>query len=308
MDTLPLELHAQIFEYACTDDGSTARALALVSRYVRAAAAPYRYQSLSVAGPTALAGLVHTLEGLPAHRRRVRRLFLSDSTHTQAHAKPAPADDAALAAHDATLRAGARLLALAAPTLECLALLAAGPYTGAALLGHALALRLPRLRALALHGLYPLPHAPHATPRLERLRLSGHRSPAGLVQLGGLAAAAPALHSLHVAGLVAAASFAEELEGALGLREPADPFARAARQQPGAGLPGSLRELTLSAGAPPQGTRRHAPALARHEKMRERLEAVAEYTKKNGAVRVVVADDEPGEDVYETLKSFVRDW
>ena len=80
MDTLPLELHSQIFEYACVDDGTTARSLSLVSRYIRAVAEPFRYQSLSVAGIDSLLQLARTLEELPAHRRRVRHLFLSDWT------------------------------------------------------------------------------------------------------------------------------------------------------------------------------------------------------------------------------------
>ena len=40
-DTLPLELNAQSFAYARTGDGSTARALSLVSGYVRDVTAPF---------------------------------------------------------------------------------------------------------------------------------------------------------------------------------------------------------------------------------------------------------------------------
>ncbi|KIP02817.1 hypothetical protein PHLGIDRAFT_122129, partial [Phlebiopsis gigantea 11061_1 CR5-6] len=70
MHSLPAELHALIFDYACLDDGTTARELALVSRYVRDVAAPFRYQSLSVAGLDALTQLEQRLAGLPPHRRR----------------------------------------------------------------------------------------------------------------------------------------------------------------------------------------------------------------------------------------------
>ncbi|GJE99672.1 hypothetical protein PsYK624_159430 [Phanerochaete sordida] len=301
MDTLPIELHAQIFEYACADDGSAARALALVSRYVRAAAAPYRYQSLSVAGPDALAHLADTLAALPPHRRRIRRLFLSDRTHKNAVKAPtAPTQDDDC---ERVLHTFARVLALAAPTLECLAVLAAGPHTSTALLGQLLATPLPRLRALAAHGFYPFPHAPGVLPRLTHLRLSGNRNPHGLLELGGLAAACPALRSLHVGGLVAAATFAEEVQRALGA--PADdPFARAGEE---GALSPALHELALSTGPSPPNVRRHAAAAARHEKMCERLRKVA-AAKQGSGMKVEVREDSVEKDMYKVLRKFVRGW
>lgn len=50
MHKCPPELHAYIFELACTDGGPTGTALSAVSRYVRAMSAPYQWQTLTVAG------------------------------------------------------------------------------------------------------------------------------------------------------------------------------------------------------------------------------------------------------------------
>jgi hypothetical protein len=52
MQKCPFELHAYIFELACTDGGATGIALSAVSRYVRAISAPYQWHTLAVAGTT----------------------------------------------------------------------------------------------------------------------------------------------------------------------------------------------------------------------------------------------------------------
>ncbi|KAH9959487.1 hypothetical protein BC827DRAFT_1134591 [Russula dissimulans] len=50
MQNCPPEIHAYIFELACTDGGATGVALSAVSHYVRAMSAPYQWCTLSVAG------------------------------------------------------------------------------------------------------------------------------------------------------------------------------------------------------------------------------------------------------------------
>jgi hypothetical protein len=52
MQKCPFEIHAYIFELACTDGGPTGIALSSVSRYVRAMSAPYQWHTLAVAGTT----------------------------------------------------------------------------------------------------------------------------------------------------------------------------------------------------------------------------------------------------------------
>jgi hypothetical protein len=52
MQKCPSEIHAFIFELACTDGGATGVALSAVSRYVRAMSAPYQWYSLAITGTT----------------------------------------------------------------------------------------------------------------------------------------------------------------------------------------------------------------------------------------------------------------
>ncbi|KAH9895689.1 hypothetical protein C8Q73DRAFT_744954 [Cubamyces lactineus] len=215
MDALPLELHAQIFEFACTDDGSTARSLSLVSRYVRHIAAPYLYQSLSIAGLEQMHELVARLDVTPPHLRRIRHLFLSDWTHSQTKDRVVGTSDEAQDRYEAERIFALRILAFAASTVETLAVTVSCPFTGPPILGTLFSMSMPRLTELSVHGFYPFPHAPRSMPRLERLHLSGNRNPHGLLQLGALDVACPSLIHLRVSGLVAAASFAEELRSAI---------------------------------------------------------------------------------------------
>ncbi|KAI0643376.1 hypothetical protein C8Q79DRAFT_883161, partial [Trametes meyenii] len=215
MDALPLEIHAHIFEFACIDDGTTARSLALVSRYVREVAAPYLYQSIAISGMEQMSEIVGRLDVIPPHLRRIRHLFLSDWTHSQAKERVVRASEEAQDRYEAEKTLALRILALAAPTLETLAVVVSCPYTGPSVLGSLFSTPLPHLVDLAVHGFYPFPHVPRSVPRLERLHLSGNRNPHGLLQLGALDAACPSLTHLHVSGLVAAISFVEELRAAL---------------------------------------------------------------------------------------------
>lgn len=209
METLPLELHTQIFQFACTDDGSTARALSLVSRYVRAAAAPFFFQSLAISGLDQMNDLVSHLESVPPHLRRIRRLFLSDWSQADTQKRSMSVTD--MERYDAEKALAARILDYAAPTLESLALVASCPYTAPPLVGHLFSTPLPRLRELSIHGFYPFPRLPGTMPKLERLHLSGNRNPHGLLQLGALEAACPNLTHLRVSDVAIATPFAREL-------------------------------------------------------------------------------------------------
>ncbi|RDX40709.1 hypothetical protein OH76DRAFT_1306395, partial [Lentinus brumalis] len=212
MDSLPLELHTQIFQFACTDDGSTARSLSLVSRYVRAAAAVYYYQSLAISGLAQMVELVARLEAIPPHLRRIRRLFLSDWTHADVQTRSMFFTD--MERYDAEKALAARILDLAAPTLESLALVASCPYTAPPLVGHLFSITLPGLLELSIHGFYPFPRLPGTMPKLERLHLSGNRNPHGLLQLGALEAACPNLTHLRISDVAIATPFARELHAA----------------------------------------------------------------------------------------------
>jgi hypothetical protein len=50
MESIPPEILALIFSYACTDDGYTGRSLSLVSRYISDVSKPYKLQSVAVRG------------------------------------------------------------------------------------------------------------------------------------------------------------------------------------------------------------------------------------------------------------------
>ncbi len=321
MESLPFELHTQIFEFACTDDGATARALALVSRYVRDAGSPFLFQSLSVSGLSQMDALLARLHALPPHARRIRHLFLSDWTRKGMLKGGEPF--AEMERYDRERVLAARILEYASPTLETLALVAACPYTAAPLVGHLFALSLPRLEELAIHGFYPFPQS-HDTangglPRLTRLHLSGNRNPHGLLQLGALEAACPTLTHLRVSEVAGAAAFARELYEAA-LPRPSSEDERGAvalsvSPFPSA-LPAHLRELVIEARRPPepvpsptQHRHHHRAGVKRgvqgaHEKMMALLREV-ELRRAETRLETVEVVEGDGVDMFEVLK---RDW
>jgi hypothetical protein len=73
----PAEIWGTIFALACIDDGFTGRALSRVSRYIMETSRPYKYQSLVVT-QRHFRPLTAILKKLPADRRRIRYLFLSE--------------------------------------------------------------------------------------------------------------------------------------------------------------------------------------------------------------------------------------
>lgn len=308
MDTLPLELHAQIFAFACSDDGSTAHALALVSKYVREVAAPYRYQSLAISGMEQMSALVSRLDATPPHLRRVRNLFLSDWTRAQTKERVMRTSEDAQDRYLLEKTLALRILTLAAPTLETLTVMVACPYTGPPLLGALFSTPMPRLTELAVHGFYPFPHAPGVMPRLERLHLSGNRNPHGLLELGSLDSACPSLTHLHVSGLVAATSFAEELRSAV-LKQSAPletSLENAMPRTPSsflASLPPLLRYITTEARPLAVSTPRQRGMQLMHSKM---LASLRELESRGDVpARVTVVEGSEDEDVYSGLH---RDW
>ncbi|KAI0320308.1 hypothetical protein OF83DRAFT_1053339, partial [Amylostereum chailletii] len=75
-DRCPMEIWETISRLACTDDGRTGRALALVSRYMNAVSAPHQLQSLSASSAQQLPALATMLERRPPALRRVRTLII----------------------------------------------------------------------------------------------------------------------------------------------------------------------------------------------------------------------------------------
>ncbi|KAH9912972.1 uncharacterized protein BXZ73DRAFT_55780 [Epithele typhae] len=308
MDSLPLELHAQIFEFACTDDGTTARALSLVSHYIREVAAPFLYQSLSISGLKQMNDLCERLATTPPHLRRIRHLFLSDWTAADVRKHTSAPSD--MERYDAERSFAARILALAAPTLEALTLVVSCPFTAPPLIGELFATPFPRLADLAVHGFYPFPHTPGALPALRSLRLSGHRNPHGLFQLGSLAAAAPRLTHLRLSDIAAAAPFARELHAAA---LPHDPSSAAATATGGGvglapALPPSLKHVAidvrrLQQGVHFRGTLTRGLANA-HDKMLALLREV-ELRRGDTALDAFAVAESDGWEMYGELR---REW
>ncbi|OBZ72938.1 hypothetical protein A0H81_06779 [Grifola frondosa] len=252
------------------DDGSTARSLARVSRYVREVAKPFFYQSLVIAGLGQLSELASRLEHTPHHLRRIRHLFLSDWTHDQANQRVVSTSDADMDRYDLENATAARILTLAAPTLETLTVISSCPFTSTPLIGHIFSTPLPHLLELALSGYY--------------------RSP---TREGALEAACPSLTHLRISGLASAASFADEL------REAATPADGPPSKFP-ARFPPRLRELVLEPRQLLLPPVKRSPFHLMHEKMLNSLRELAESPSGRG-VRVVVLEKERAEDLYHEM-------
>ena len=213
MNTCPPELHSYICQLACTDDGQTARSLALVSKYLCEVARPYRYQSVAVTGADQIVELYAKLKAIPPHMRRIHHLFLSERSHRtieDPHYKRAPHHMC-----ETETTSIIQLLTLAAQTLETLTFAVPYATTSCTLIATLFSIVFPRLLELTVIGYYPFPHVPASLPRLERLHLRGNRNPHGLLQMGTLNAVCPRLTHLRVSDLSMAVSFVDELEEAL---------------------------------------------------------------------------------------------
>jgi hypothetical protein len=163
MQNCPPEIHAYIFELACTDGGAAGIALSAVSHYVRATSAPYQWNTLSVTGTPQTVRLAERIRsfaspssaGSPQERLGpgtnpakgkgraqpgggppISHLFVSNRTPSQAHelryTKMVATSDMAGrqrveamfdAEADAWARAVRALFAYAAPTLRTLAMM-----------------------------------------------------------------------------------------------------------------------------------------------------------------------------------------
>lgn len=78
----PTEVWLQIFQAACTDDGSTGRAISLVCRFFHEVSREVRLQSITVVGVPQIVACAKMLERTPPNFRRVRHLFVSNCLET----------------------------------------------------------------------------------------------------------------------------------------------------------------------------------------------------------------------------------
>ncbi|KAJ7121291.1 hypothetical protein C8R43DRAFT_76735 [Mycena crocata] len=77
MQTIPPEIWSDVFCFACTDDGSTGRALSTVSRAVHTISKPHKYQSVCAVGRNQLLKLLEVLSVLSPSARKVRYFFVA---------------------------------------------------------------------------------------------------------------------------------------------------------------------------------------------------------------------------------------
>jgi len=154
MNAFPVEIHSYICEFACTDDGLTARSLGLVSKYYREVVHPFRYQSIAVSGQLQISELERRLERTLPHLRRVRNIFISDGIKDNELVGPLQRS----APHIT------RLLGLVSSSVETLTLHCDHPKTSTSLLAFLFGLYYPHLRELTVVGYYPFPHVPNAMP------------------------------------------------------------------------------------------------------------------------------------------------
>ncbi|KAJ3478402.1 hypothetical protein NLI96_g9773 [Meripilus lineatus] len=307
METLPVELHSHILQLACTDDGSTARTLSLVSKYVHQIADPFLSQTLIVSGSDRLNLVANKLITSPNLRRRVRHLFLSDQKPHETPASdqqtPPTPDDVPIQSQEGNeMPLIIQILDLTSQSLHSLGLNISNPRISPHLLGHVFSMTFPRLYTLLAHGLYPFPYLPRSLPQLEYLHLSGNRNPHGLFQTGGLAAACPNLTRVKISGLMYARSFIKELEDILHpIMEDGDSYSEIHHPPPA--LPPHLQHIAVAPGF------FHAPKSwcpsprGCTDNTLERLKKLEECSEKSGDVELQVGELRNAHDVSSALLS-----
>ncbi|KIP10196.1 hypothetical protein PHLGIDRAFT_101534 [Phlebiopsis gigantea 11061_1 CR5-6] len=179
MDRCPPEIHARIFAYACTDDGTTGCSLARVSRYIREVSLPYQWQCIALAGFKRVVQLAREIEKSRI-RRPVFHIFLCDRHSPPPNCYPHTEDRTAYELE--LLPALSIILGYVSESLETLSLFSdACFYDGAIAVRHVLSFPYPHLKELTIRacctprqlaGFRPGDSLPCETPNLERLHLA----------------------------------------------------------------------------------------------------------------------------------------
>lgn len=208
MERTPCELWTEIFAYACTDSGTTGRHLSLVSKFIRAASAPVKLQSIAVHGLQKITDFCQLLLQTSPHLRQVKYLLLST--------KPFP--HTPKQAYEQLSEACRGVLIAAAESVEILYL---DLYNDSDLWNWPTAsFKFPRLVELASHRFpqHPIEHNIPPFPQLRRwhctLMLFG-----GVTKdqnmFGNMCITAPAITHVRFSGLQAGPNFAIALKVAL---------------------------------------------------------------------------------------------
>ncbi|KAF7973427.1 hypothetical protein HWV62_15108 [Athelia sp. TMB] len=305
MNRVPAEIWTTIFSFACLDSGATGRILSRVSRFIRAASAPVRWQSLHIHGPRKVVAFHARLLHTPPHLRRVRYLFLSSaaaadrggrsSSEKGRQQKPhSPAEFRRRVSDAQLIKTCFEILVHVAESVEIMYLdislshLSEMPPRS---------IHFPLLRELTSASLpphYSLPSAcggsPTTTlcPQLRRwhltecpfsigMALSDHASADGLLAIGtstalfpAIAAIAPALAQLRFSNLLEERWFPAALQGALAAeRDPLHAYPTSGK------LLASIKSVYVELAAPPESGDSYHTRRRGLEVLRGRLEALS---------------------------------
>jgi hypothetical protein len=88
LDNFPPELCQHIFQLACTDDGTTGRALSLVSKYIHSSSKRCKLQSIAISGADQATRFVLALQRTPEQYRRVSYLTIVNDLTIHAFLAP----------------------------------------------------------------------------------------------------------------------------------------------------------------------------------------------------------------------------
>ncbi|KAF7981950.1 hypothetical protein HWV62_30741 [Athelia sp. TMB] len=309
MNRVPAEIWTTIFSFACLDSGATGRILSRVSKFIRDASAPVRWQSLHIHGPRKVVAFHARLLRTPPHLRRVRYLFLSSaaaadqggrsSSEKGRQQKPHSPPEFRRRVSDAQLiKACFEILVHVAESVEIMYLdislshLSEMPPRS---------IHFPLLRELTSASLPPHYGVPSAgggapiaalCPQLRRwhltecpfsvgMALSDHASADGLLTIGtstalfpAIAAIAPALAHLRFSNLLEEHWFPAVLQGALAADPPGPP--RVLHAYPASRkLPASIKDVYITLAAPPESGDSYNTRRRGLEILRGRLEALS---------------------------------
>jgi hypothetical protein len=219
MESSPPEICHKIFTEACLDDGSTARSLSLVSKYIHEASNPTRFQNIALRGYKQITAFADILGRTPPHLRRVCHLFISSRNLASTEKVYMSGSSVMMGApwrendlygrnifeqerlfqqEKSIFAAIDRILLLIAPTVETLALFFTYEWRSVLL-----SLSLPNLTELTIRGSYFIPETKDAPlvllPSLRYLHIGERRQlSAGLMQY--ISKAAPSLTHVRFTG------------------------------------------------------------------------------------------------------------
>ncbi|KAJ3779012.1 hypothetical protein FB446DRAFT_271442 [Lentinula raphanica] len=303
--TLPVEILTQIFTLVTTlDSGASLRSLRRVSQLFNDICIPLKFLSLSLTTASSIEKLhqeLQRLENSPPHLRRIQHLYISlDASDMQSESELD------------TISQIFFTLQTAADTLQTLTFIYHNSPLSASVIGRLFREPLPVLTELTVHGFYPFPSPVPSSesvsflsvhslemnqscmPQLRRLHLSGNRNPHGLLQLSSLDVCFPSLTHLRISGLLMAASFAEEMKGALEMRSDDIPEGTCGMLPCNrAILPSKLESVVLQPGYAPMLDRSGVlagSALKKDTRMMVQLKNIEEAAKRRRGVHVIVKD------------------